>query len=228
MKTPGLLSVLALALMPVVDSPAQDPPRSGIYRIQSGTYEELGGFTGVMNFKLPYPWQAFVSLQITPAGKANMSFLSQNQQSTFYIQLTNGVVSGDTIRFQYWTARPFPINSDPATFVDYRVTNAAGRLWINGALQAPFVCCDFPYYFTHTNLAAVFVPTLTLSVSHEVRLNWPSASNQVYQVQWLSDLTGSNWSNLGEAQPGNGGTNGVADIWDAKQPQKFYRLLISP
>src|SRR5437867_486798 len=86
---------------------SQEPPEAGIYKIESGTYREVGGFSGEATYQLPNTSQAFVSLLILPgAGPAELTFLDSNQHPGF-LRLTNGMVSGSTIQFQYLTAHPY-------------------------------------------------------------------------------------------------------------------------
>src|SRR4029453_3838252 len=119
--------------------------------------------------------QAFVSLVIGPgAAAAELTFLDRRQQAVF-LRLTNGIVSGNTIRFHYMTEHPYgpPL---PSARVDYVVTNAAGRLWISGSITSAPVCCDIPYTFEHQDVLATFVPALSIRVAGEVELCWRSAS----------------------------------------------------
>src|SRR5947199_10709337 len=92
----------------VISASAQGPPRSGIYRIQMGTYEEEGGFTGYLKYRLPYASQTFVFLTVDPgATNADLQFLDQNKRGIYFPRLTNGIVSSDEIRFQYVTINPY-------------------------------------------------------------------------------------------------------------------------
>jgi len=49
----------------------------------------------------------------------------------------------------------------------------------------------------------------------------------MYQLQYSSDLSSSNWTNLGSAVTATGATFSTTDsITNA--PQRFYRLVLSP
>jgi hypothetical protein len=213
----------------IVPARSQDAPRSGTYQIQSGDYTELGGFAGAFEAGLPYPPQTYASLNIDPAGKARLSFLSQNQQSTFYIALTNGIVSSNAIRFRYWTTRPFSFGANLDAYVDYTLTNAAGHLWISGDVTSSVVCCDVTYWYSHSNIIATFIPSLALNFTNGVTVCWPSATNQSYQLQHLSDFTHDIWTNLGTTVSGNGATNCIIlNPPPPGQTQGFYRIVTSP
>jgi hypothetical protein len=207
---------------------SQEPPKAGIYQIQSGTYREVGGFIGEAIYQLPNTSQAFVSLLIRPGvGPAELTFLDSKHHPGF-LRLTNGVVSGSTIQFQYLTAHPYGSDLPPA-WVDYTVTNAAGRLWVSGSItSSPPACCDIPYRFEHRDVVATFLPTaLSIRGIGTVELCWGSASNQDYQVQCRPDLAFSIWTNLGGPVRGNGTTNCVVDS-SLTHPQRFYRIVPLP
>jgi hypothetical protein len=55
---------------------------------------------------------------------------------------------------------------------------------------------------------------------------WLGVSNEVYQLQSLTDLAVGGWTNLGAPISGNGTTNFFPVTADA--PQAFYRLVIGP
>jgi len=66
---------------------------------------------------------------------------------------------------------------------------------------------------------------LTIRVS-EVELKWPSVSNQVYQVQYRSDLTTNSWTDLfGTNIIGDGTTFRFTEKVPSGEPSKFYRVL---
>jgi hypothetical protein len=140
--------------------------------------------------------------------------------------LTNGIVTGDTIRFHYLSVNPY-VPTLPAQ-VDYLVTNAAGRLSISGSITSSWVCCDIPYRFVHQHVTAAYVPGLSLRVGGEVELGWSSALNQYYQVEWVSDPAEGAWANLGPPILGSGTTNSVVDTEASVLPRRFYRVVPLP
>ena len=60
------------------------------------------------------------------------------------------------------------------------------------------------------------------SQPQQVELSWPSATNQLYQLQYCAAVPANTWSNLGGQQVGNGSTNYVTD--PVVDPRRFYRL----
>ena len=219
-------AVLIALLATITTATSQDPPRSGTYQIQSGIYREVGGIAGIFTVRLPDSYQAFVSLVIDPGiGAAELAFVGRNQQAVFR-RLTNGIVSGNTIRFQYAGVHPYR-PTRPAQ-VDYMITNAAGRLWISGSITSTSPIPDFPNQLEHQAVSATFVPALSIRVGSEVELRWSSASNQNYQMQCRSDLTQHGWTNLGGRMQGNGTTNWAVGAVAPVPSQRFYRILTLP
>ncbi len=225
-KSALTFTVLIAFLATITTAPSQDPHRSGTYRIQSGMYREDGSIAGPRTFRLPVSYQAFVLLTIDPGvGVAELKFVGTNQQAVF-IRLTNGIVSGNTIRFQYVGGHPFA-PTRPAE-VDYTVTNAAGRLWISGSITMLTPMPDFQNRLEHQAVSATFVPAVSIRVDSEVELRWSSASNQNYQMQCLSDLTQPGWTNVGGPMQGNGTTNWAVDAVAPVPSQRFSRILAWP
>ena len=206
---------------------AQVPPRTrSLYQITCGTYTMVGGIWGTLTQELPSTDQAFVRLTTDPQnGRAELTVLAKDQQTVF-LTLTNGLISGPVIRFQYQTAYPHPEIQVSGT-VDYTVTNLADALRIEGGIDFPPICCDIPYFFGHTNVAAMAMPFLTIRVS-EVELCWSSDSNRTYQVQYRSDLTTNLWTNLGPPMAGSGPTSCTLDRVPPGRPQRIYRVLTLP
>ena len=218
-------TVLSAFLATIITASSQDPPRSGTYQIQSGFYSE-DSIAGPRAVWLPNSYQAFVSLLIGPGvGVAELTFAGTNQQAVF-LRLTNGIVSGSTIRFQYVGVHPYR-PTRPAQ-VDYMITHAAGRLWISGSITMISPMPDFPNRLEHQAVSATIVPALSIRVGSEVELRWSSASNQHYQVQCRSDLTHPGWTNLGGPMQGNGTTNWAVDAVAPVPSQRFYRILMLP
>jgi hypothetical protein len=66
--------------------------------------------------------------------------------------------------------------------------------------------------------------TLTNST---LNLTWSTEAGGMYQLQYTSDLSSSNWSNLGSAVTATGATLSTTDSL-TNGPQRFYRLALSP
>jgi Protein of unknown function (DUF642) len=78
------------------------------------------------------------------------------------------------------------------------------------------------------NVVVALLPlALTIRVS-EVEICWETVTNKVYQVQYQSQLTTTNWINLGSAMLGNGTTECIRDSSPYGEPQRFYRVIAFP
>ena len=66
----------------------------------------------------------------------------------------------------------------------------------------------------------------------EVRLKVESfavtANNVTYQPVVVSNLSSTNWTNLGPTIPGDGTTKSVTDSTATNSERRFYRLKIAP
>jgi uncharacterized repeat protein (TIGR03803 family) len=66
--------------------------------------------------------------------------------------------------------------------------------------------------------------TLTNST---LNLTWSTEAGGVYQLQSISDLSSTNWTNLGSPATAAGATLSATDSV-TNAPQRFYRLVVSP
>jgi hypothetical protein len=66
--------------------------------------------------------------------------------------------------------------------------------------------------------------TLTNSM---LGLTWSTETGGRYQLQYNSDLSSTNWTNLGSAVTATGATLNTTDSL-TKDPQRFHRLVLSP
>ena len=65
------------------------------------------------------------------------------------------------------------------------------------------------------------------STNGKLNLTWSTEAGRRYQLQWNSDLSSSNWTNLrGPVTP----TEATLSVTDSvtNGPQRFYRLVLSP
>jgi len=197
------------------------------FQITSGKYRVDGGFVGSTLYSLPREEQSLVALTLDPmAGTARLAILPRGGAVPF-LELTNGVVAGDEIRFHYSGAAT---SGAPATVTtDYAVTNRAGLLSMSGTTLVEYAnpCNDCPEGFAHLNVQASLIPTLSVRVS-EVEFCWPAASHQTYQVQFRSAATTNLWTNLGVPVVGDGSVHCVQDKVVAGVPERFYRVALSP
>jgi hypothetical protein len=72
--------------------------------------------------------------------------------------------------------------------------------------------------FPQTNLQA--------GKRRSVRLFFATQTNRTYRVQYVSEVTATNWTALGAALPGNGATQTVSDSV-LGNANRFYRLEVS-
>jgi len=70
-------------------------------------------------------------------------------------------------------------------------------------------------------------PDLSIRAS-QVELCWPSTPIHTYQLQYRSSLTTNEWVNLDGLIAGDGSRQCVTDSVPQNQPQRFYRLVITP
>jgi len=78
--------------------------------------------------------------------------------------------------------------------------------------------------FRLTIVPAFQAVTLTNST---LSLTWSTEPGGMYQLQFNSDLTSTNWTNLGSPIPATGVTLNTTDSL-TNAPQRFYRLVLSP
>lgn len=60
-----------------------------------------------------------------------------------------------------------------------------------------------------------------------LNLTWSSVAEQAYQLQYISDLNSTNWTNLGTAVTATNGTMTASDTIGAAS-QRFYRVVLLP
>jgi hypothetical protein len=220
----GLL-VLWIDILPAANGQAGASTQN-LYQITGGSYTMIGGIWAEITMKLPGSDQAFIALSTDgQQGKAGIFILGEDQETVF-LKLTNGIITGEVIHFQYKARHPFAGVEELGT-VDYSVTNRNGMLAMGGGTEFPPICCDIPYEFSHSNVVATAMPVATLRVS-EVELSWSSVSHQSYQVQYQSELTTNQWVNLGSPVMGTDARTSILDKVAADQPRRFYRVIVAP
>lgn len=208
---------------------AQGQDTREIYQIASGAYASCCGFAGNLVQKLPNPDQMFVSLDFNPpgGGGVEMAFLGKDPQAVFMV-FTNGLVSGNTIRFQHPVSHPY-VSVEEMGAADYTVTNSGNGLRIDGSIVFPQICCDIPTLYSHTNLLANPLPQPILGIRvSQVELFWDSEAKRTYQPQYRSEATTNAWTNLGAPLAGTGSTIGFFDSVKPSEPKRFYRVLSLP
>jgi hypothetical protein len=80
-----------------------------------------------------------------------------------------------------------------------------------------------------TVFCLTFVPEFqALAVTNStLSLTWSTEAGAVYQLQYNSNLSSGNWTNLGIPVPATGATLSTTDSVP-NGAQRFYRLVLSP
>jgi uncharacterized repeat protein (TIGR03803 family) len=74
--------------------------------------------------------------------------------------------------------------------------------------------------------AAPVFQTVTLTET-KLFLAWSTALGGIYQLQYNSNLSSTNWTNLGSAATATGATLSTTDSI-TNGPQRFYRVVLAP
>lgn len=77
------------------------------------------------------------------------------------------------------------------------------------------------------NVAMPLVFQTVMQTNGSLVLTWNAVAGQTYQLQYNSDLTSTNWNDLGSTVAA---TNGLMTVSDAigPDPQRFYRVVLLP
>ena len=152
-KMVGLI-IIAVMVLSLASSRAQQWPVSGFYQIISGGYSQCFEVCFGLGDFLPDANQSYVELVVdAQSNTAQMAILGEDRHTVFVnfgvtFFLTNGVVLPDHLQFaeRDWS---------------YTVSNSAGGLRIDGGFA------NHPFYFRHANVVTVLVaaaPITTLSL----------------------------------------------------------------
>jgi uncharacterized repeat protein (TIGR03803 family) len=74
--------------------------------------------------------------------------------------------------------------------------------------------------------AAPVLQAVTLT-NGTLSLTWSTEAGEMYQLQYNSDLSSTNWTNLGSPAAATGATLSAADSV-TNAPRRFYRLALLP
>jgi len=175
MQCRNLIAVAFLfgSAIPPASALAQSAPESGLYRIESGTYSECCGFSGMDTvYPLPNESQSYVKLvRDSQSGTTRMTFLGADGRTVFTTVpcLPDGAIDFNfPYGFGYGDSLVFHVDPGPppyAKYWNYTASNSFNGLRIDGGvgtLQSG--CVDTPTRFTHSNIMAVFIPPPKLSI----------------------------------------------------------------
>jgi hypothetical protein len=190
---------------------------------------------------------AGIGKQYSIDGGQNLEILSSGSSDTVW--QTVPTVSGEHYRFSfYYTPRP---KTSPDVFVVSVNSNAVLSVVDDGSALT-----NFNWQLFETNLVAGSnLTTLAFSdlspggggsgthidgviLEHEpwlvmemagtnINIHWVGVSNEIYQLQFRTNLITGNWSNLGAVVSGNDTTNSSL-VTPTNAPQIFYRVVVGP
>jgi hypothetical protein len=179
--------------------------------VHSGSYgAELG----------PYPSPGLLSQTITtvPGQRYVLSLWLDNPPSTSsgipnqFIVQWNGTTlfNQSNIPNISWTNLQYIVSATSASTV----------------LQFEF--SDNPYYLGLDDISLTPIPTLqnVVATNGAISFAWGSLSGTMYQVQYATNLTQTNWSNLGAPITATGNTLTATDF--TTNAHRFYRVLLVP
>jgi hypothetical protein len=131
-------------------------------------------------------------------------------------------ITGESFLYTNWAAGE-PNNYFGAGTENYGLMYSSGQ-WNDATSIATLVAPPLPNGVVEVELPANF-GALTIRVS-ELELKWPSVSNQMYQVQYRSDVTTNTWMDLfGTNVVGDGTTIRFTEKVREGTPSRFYRVL---
>jgi hypothetical protein len=222
-------TIVGVTLMMSEAALGQVPINRGLYQIVSGTYSQAGGFTGGWSESLPSGAFAFVALSADRGTETSqLIFLGRNLRPSFS-PLTNGVTSGDQLRFDYVTVFPSPTN---VTTINYAVTTNADTIVVDGSADISYhpcqcVCADCVTGHQHTLVRAILTPVVAIRVVDRPELCWATTMNRSYRVYYTTGLTTNPWMSW-EAPIAGTGTTVCVPIPVATNQQVFYRVAAIP
>ncbi|HZM03621.1 MAG TPA: protease pro-enzyme activation domain-containing protein [Candidatus Saccharimonadales bacterium] len=180
------------------------------------------------------------------------AFLGDNKLAT--LSQTLSTVPGQAYVLSLWLDNPsagagqeFIVKwntADASSNTLYNLVNPPAFGWTNlqftvvassSSMVLQFAAENVPNCFglDDVSLTALTLPTPQFGSAAEttngLTLTWPTVAGLVYQVQYTTDLTTTNWLNLGAAMTANTNSLTVTDT-NINDPtsQRFYRLLEYP
>jgi hypothetical protein len=169
-----------------------------------------------------------------------------------YLAETLPTLAGHTYKLSLWLRNPSGMLSNWFQVqwngsVEFEATNFPGKAWTNlvflvtatnssSALQLGFQ--NDPAFWGLDDVSLTMVTNANISVmsikaivrkSSDFQIVWNTSVDSVYQVQYKTNLSQSDWINLGSTTKASADTLSVTDT-NAFQssPQRFYRLQVVP
>ncbi len=190
---------------------------------------------------------AGIGKQYSIDGGQNLEILSSGSNDVVW--QTVPTVSGEHYRFAfYYTPRP---KTSPDVFAVSVNSNVVLSVIDDGSALANF---NWQLFQTNlvasSNLMTLAFNDLSLGgggsgthidgvvLEHEpwlftemagtnINIQWVGVSNEIYQLQFRTNLIAGNWSDLGPTVSGNDMTNS-SSVTTTNAPQVFYRVVVGP
>lgn len=216
-----ILSARQFFLQPMTDT-SITPPATNTTAFYSNT-QCLLTFQISTNATTWYPAQS----------TGNVAIVVINTNSPMYIGMTNTFFSGSNTLGNFKIRQSTTKQSPGQTLVapvtgGYMISGFLNVQWeysFNGGIQ--YKPASGTAYLELLGSAGT-PSSLTLQISQPtagtVQVCWPTQTNYLYQVQKLSNLAATNWSNLGSLLPGTGSTlcQSYSAVGGSNQ---FYRVV---
>jgi hypothetical protein len=187
----------------------------GSYYIHSGSYAaflgENGGLASLSQTLTTVPGQAYMlSLWLVNPGK----FVSPPTPSQFTVTW-----NGNTLFNQ--------ANMQVFSYTNMQFVVAA----TDWSTSLAFDVRNDPDYFGFDDVSVTPIPAplfqSAASVNGSITLTWAATAGVPYQLQYTTNLSLANWSNLGTPVTANSSAIVTSDVQHA-DPQRFYRVLVAP
>jgi hypothetical protein len=169
----------------------------------------VSGGSSYWQISLPYP-----SMRTS----GNQAFLARPDSQTE----ANGVGAASSPALQWFTTIPVStlpgLNTPPTSIV----SGSSDFIWTNGVI----VGATSQFMPIELIDATLFIQGVTQG-SGAITFSWNAIAGQTYQVQYNTNLTQTNWINLGNVLTGADSTLSFTNSIDP-DPQRFYRVKWLP
>jgi hypothetical protein len=218
-----IYSVRQLAIQPTTDT-SITPPATNSSAVYSNTM-------CILSFQDSTNGTDWYSAQAT--GQVCIAVIYTN--SPMYIQMTNTTFSGTnslgTFRLRANTSTTKPSSGQTLlapTSGGYLISGLINAQWEGFGSGITWKPASTNVYLELSGPSVA--PSILLQINQptagNVQVCWPTQTNYLYQVQKLSSLAGTNWSNLGSPLPGTGSTicQSYSSVGGSNQ---FYRVVFT-
>jgi hypothetical protein len=179
----------------------------------------------------PFDLSDFSDLTVTSDG----AFIVTSSTRFFRLDLTTGALTplyaDPSQTFPGVIALPLCNGHDG--FVTFEANNADDLFQFDEFfLRAPLYLNIISTFNAGTGDLATSPPvpgdtTLRVSIFKAVEVCWPSQTNMTYQLQYVTEVNSTNWTNLGATQQGTGSTLSGFDFLRGRD-KRFYRVITVP